>query len=89
MPRLSLYRPNRTNDYQFFDRTIHEQFTVGGLDIYVHRYLGPKTGDRRVLRGGSYGLPAYKHSSAMRGFKDPNLHNEFGGIRLCSRKFSD
>ena len=51
--------------------------------------LGPKTGDRRVLRGGSYGLPAYKHSSAMRGFKDPNLHNEFGGIRLCSRKFSD
>lgn len=45
MPRLSLYRPNRTNDYQFLDRTIREMYTVGGLDIYVHKYLGPKTGD--------------------------------------------
>jgi hypothetical protein len=45
MPRLSLYRPNRTNDYQFLDRTISEMYTVGGLDLYVHKYLGPKTGD--------------------------------------------
>ena len=45
MPRLSLYRPNRTNDYQFIDRTVREMYTVGGLDIYVHKYLGPKTGD--------------------------------------------
>jgi len=45
MPRLSLYRPNRTNDYQFLDRTISEMYTVGGLDIYVHKYMGPKTGD--------------------------------------------
>ena len=42
MPRLSLYRPNRTADYQFFDRTIAEMFTVGGLDLYVHKYLGPQ-----------------------------------------------
>jgi hypothetical protein len=42
MPRLSLYRPNRTNDYQFIDRTISEQYTVGGLDIYCHKYLGPQ-----------------------------------------------
>ncbi len=42
MPRLSLYRPNKTNDYRFFDRTISEMFTVGGLDLYVHKYLGPK-----------------------------------------------
>ena len=42
MPRLSLYRPNRTNDYQFLDRIIAEQYTVGGLDIYVHKYLGPQ-----------------------------------------------
>ena len=41
MPRLSLYRPNRTNDYQFLDRTIEERFTVGGVDIYIHKYLGP------------------------------------------------
>ena len=42
MPRLSLYRPNRTSDYQFLDKTIAEQYTVGGLDIYVHKYLGPQ-----------------------------------------------
>jgi len=42
MPRLSLWRPNRTNDYRFFDRTISEMYTVGGLDLYLHKYLGPK-----------------------------------------------
>jgi hypothetical protein len=42
MPRLSLYRPNRSRDYQFLDRTISEMYTVGGLDIYVHKYLGPQ-----------------------------------------------
>ena len=42
MPRLSLYRPNRSKDYQFLDRTISEMYTVGGLDIYVHKYLGPQ-----------------------------------------------
>jgi hypothetical protein len=45
MPRLSLYRPNRSSDYQFIDRTVSEMFTVGGLDIYVHKYLGPQIGD--------------------------------------------
>lgn len=52
MPRLSLYRPNRTRDYQFLDRTISEMYTVGGLDIYVHKYLGPQTGgDDSALSG--------------------------------------
>ena len=41
MPRLSLYRPNKQNDYRFFDRTISEQLTVGGTDLYIHKYLGP------------------------------------------------
>ena len=45
MPRLSLYRPNRTADYKFLDRTIAEMYTVGGLDIYIHKYMGPATGD--------------------------------------------
>ena len=44
MPRLSLYRPNRTRDYQFLDRTISEMYTVGGLDIFLHKYMGPQTG---------------------------------------------
>ena len=46
MPRLSMYRPNRTADYRFFDRTISEQYQVGGVDIYLHKYLGPQTGDK-------------------------------------------
>jgi hypothetical protein len=40
MPRLSLYRPTKTNDYKFLDRTIREMFTVGATDLYVHKYLG-------------------------------------------------
>jgi hypothetical protein len=41
MPRLSLYRPEKGNDYKFIDRQISELFQVGGTDIYVHKYLGP------------------------------------------------
>ena len=41
MPRLSLYRENKQNDYRFLDRTISEQLTVGGTDLYIHKYLGP------------------------------------------------
>ena len=26
------------------DRTISEMYTVGGLDIFIHKYLGPQTG---------------------------------------------
>jgi hypothetical protein len=40
MPRLSLYRPNKTNDYKFLDKTIKEMFTAGATDLYVHKYLG-------------------------------------------------
>jgi hypothetical protein len=41
MPRLSLYRPEKANDYKFIDRVVLEQFLVGGTDIYIHKYLGP------------------------------------------------
>ena len=41
MPRLSLYKPEKGNDYKFFDRTIKESFTVGGTDLNLHKYLGP------------------------------------------------
>jgi len=54
MPRLSLYRPNRTNDYRFFDRTISEMYTVGGLDIYIHRYMGPKPGTGDSVESGNF-----------------------------------
>lgn len=42
MPRLSLYRPNKTNDYTFLDDVIREQFYIGGTDVNVHKYLGPR-----------------------------------------------
>ena len=40
MPRLSLYKPEKGNDFKFLDRTIYEQFQVGGTDVYLHKYLG-------------------------------------------------
>lgn len=41
MPKLSLYRPVKSNDYRFLDKTVYQQFTVGGTDLYIHKYLGP------------------------------------------------
>lgn len=41
MPRLSLYRPEKGNDFRFLDKIIDEQFQVGGTDVYVHKFLGP------------------------------------------------
>lgn len=43
MPRLSLYRPERGNDYKFIDRQISEMFAIGGTDFYLHKYLGVKS----------------------------------------------
>lgn len=45
MPRLSLYRPEKSQDYKFFDRSIYEMFQVGGVDIYVHKYVGTEDSD--------------------------------------------
>jgi len=41
MPRLSMYRPEKGNDYRFIDRIINEEFQVGGTDVFIHKYLGP------------------------------------------------
>lgn len=43
MPRLSLWRKTKTNDYYFLDNNIREQFNVGGTGAYVHKYVGPQT----------------------------------------------
>jgi len=40
MPRLSMYRPEKGNDFKFIDRVINEEFQVGGTDVYIHKYLG-------------------------------------------------
>ena len=42
MPRLSLWRQEKSNDYNFFDSNIREQFEVGGTAFLVHKYLGPE-----------------------------------------------
>ena len=67
MPRLSLYRPNRTRDYQFIDRTIREMYTVGGLDIFVHKYMGPQTGGEDSTLSGNYDItqPIYDNLNPL------------------------
>lgn len=42
MPRLSLWKNEKTHNYRYLDKIIREQYTVGGLDIHIHKYLGPK-----------------------------------------------
>ena len=42
MPRLSLYSPTKSNNFRYIDRMVKEQFWVGGTDLLIHKYLGPK-----------------------------------------------
>jgi len=67
VPKLSMWRPNRTRDYQFMDRTISEQYTIGGLDIFVHKYLGPQTGGEDSALSGNYDAtqPIYDELSPL------------------------
>jgi len=45
MPRLSMWRENRGNDYKFFNDRAREQFTIGGTGINIHKYIGSESGD--------------------------------------------
>ena len=63
MPKLSMYRPNRTADYRFFDRTISEMYQVGGVDIYLHKYLGPLTNDNTGNNDAT--LPKYDSTNPL------------------------
>ena len=69
MPRLSLYRPNRQNDYKFIDRTVMEMYQVGGVDMFVHKYLGPQPhgDDSSSVSGGTQDAtqPAYSSESPL------------------------
>lgn len=55
MPRLSLYRPQKGNDYRFIDKTIWEMFQVGGTDVLVHKYIGPGSS----VQGDTPSTPVY------------------------------
>lgn len=46
MPRLSLWRPEYSKDYYWIDRSSREYFMIGGVGIYVHKYLGVVTDAR-------------------------------------------
>jgi len=62
MPRLSLWRPEKTNDFRYLDRIIREQYTVGGLDVHIHKYLGPKT---TAEPSGDATLPTYDETNPL------------------------
>jgi len=55
MPRLSLYRPQKGNDFKFIDKNIWEMFQVGGTDVLVHKYIGPGVS----IQGDTPSTPAY------------------------------
>jgi len=64
MPRLSVFKPEKGNDYKFFDRNIKEMFTVGGTDLHFHKYLGPyNQGDTNKDGEASPTLPQYSGDS--------------------------
>lgn len=58
MPRLSLWREQKGNDYKFFNDRAREQFTIGGTGINIHKYLGSENGD-----GTSPEIPNYTNQS--------------------------
>ena len=55
MPRLSLYRPEKGNDFRFIDKSAWEMFQVGGTDVLVHRYIGPGS----AIQGDTPSTPSY------------------------------
>jgi len=64
MPRLSIFKPEKGNDYKFFDRNIREMFTVGGTDLHLHKYLGPyDQGDTNKDGAASPTQPQYSGDS--------------------------
>jgi hypothetical protein len=40
MPRLSLWKPEKGNDYKFIDRLVGEHIYAGGTGIFIHKYVG-------------------------------------------------
>jgi hypothetical protein len=45
MPRISLYKPERGQDFKFMDRQASEMFQLGGTDVYLHKYTGTEALD--------------------------------------------
>jgi len=62
MPKLSLWRQEKTNDFKFLDNIIREQYVVGGLDIHIHKYLGVKT---TAEPSGDATIPTYNETNPL------------------------
>lgn len=49
MPRLSLWNPQKQNDFKFIDRIVGEHINAGGTGVHLHKYIGiqdmPNSGD--------------------------------------------
>jgi hypothetical protein len=60
MAKISLWQKTHGVDFKFFDRNIKEQFYQSGVDIYVHKYLGPPTSD---TASGDATQPSYTNES--------------------------
>jgi len=56
-----MWNKNKTNDYRFHDRTIREQFHVGGTGALVHKYIGPE--DQPV--NGNPSTPDYQNDGLI------------------------
>jgi hypothetical protein len=78
MPRISLYRPQKTNDFKFIDRTVSEQFTAGGIDLFIHKYLGPQD------QGATASLSQPRYNSL-----DPMNIQDLLFLENRDRKYSD
>ena len=51
MPRLSLYKPEKGPDYEFLDNQILEMFTVGGVDMHLHKLMGHSLSEAQIEDG--------------------------------------
>lgn len=40
MTRMGMWDPRKNDDYIFLDETIREMFEMGGVGVFVHKYLG-------------------------------------------------
>ena len=93
MPRLSLWRENRSNDYKFFNDRAREQFTIGGTGINVHKYLGSENGDGTLPEIPEYSSQSEKNIQDLLFLEnrdrvyDPDVYNLRGHYNVTDMDF--
>lgn len=50
MPKISLWKPNKTNDYKYADKMSAENLHMGGVGILIHKYAGTIDGDETDIQ---------------------------------------